>query len=1488
MGFENEAKFTLTLDGDGGNVGAIFAAFKKQVKSDLSEIEATSKNLKLFGTLDADLKKAATSVDDTKAKLASLRTLAESLAVTGGTIGKGLETSLRDAGKAAVAAEKDFARQSVAVDRLRTTLKSAGVDLSNLAAAELKLAAAARQAAAAQIEQQNKTATGFKTLRDIAPEVNRITAAYNALASSGKLSFGELSTLHARAQQQINQLRSQVGGLGAAFREVRGSIVAFAAAFAGIVAAGAKSAENFRDFSTQIAAVGTIADVSDAKLAEFADGVRQLSRDMGVDAVNAAKALYDIIGSNVSADNALTALALSAKAARAGLTDVKTAASGALAAINGFGLPVRDLEHVLDVMFQTVKDGVITFSEFGSVIGDIAPVARLAGVSIEEIGAALATLTVGGVSAPEAATSISRAIQSLSDPVPEAAKRFADLNIEFRGLVGTIEQISKLNLSTEQFGKLIPEVRAAKAVAALSQNFAFLNEQLRQAKENAGQMQAAYERMAATPQAKIDRFNASVKDLSLSVGEFVTNNSGFIETLTKITNGFNGMGDKAKQSTISIVALTVALAGGLALLRALAVPLNLLAGALASMGTSGALVAKGFTAVTLAVTALQAGIAFLLGFRLGEILYEWSASVRVLGDVLGLSLGAFSNLANLVGGAVKAAFTFNLQTLKDSWEEYRRHSAILAGDFSNALSLGAEKSRQMSAAQDELGKKLNVTAKAAGDAAVAADVAVSVIASKLDAQARAIEQALTSTQARLTALVTSLTKGVQDITAGAQAAINALAGSVSTQLAALSGLDIAKVTATVEIQKKAAIDRLAILKKFGEDAIAAVNAEAAARKAIAEKSNEDLKVVDQQLLLTKQATLQAIVDGFKAHVDQLVVMERGHLDKIKEIENERRGINQDVEDKIREIRRSALDAYGQYQDKIRQIDDLTSKARIALAAGDSKLAEDYAKQAIALAGTVATAVTNGTEQVVSASTAQSTAIQKIQAAQDLLNKSLTERVEAERAGAKAAAEGLSASLPLLEQYKAKLAEVNELAKAGIKVKIDADVAAVTEAVDKLAVELAARKITLQLIAELKDAQGALAKAKEQLAAGVPVQLVAKTEALKQAIENIQAQKPELQIETAAALGKVADLAARAAELANLRPEITATVVSNVDEVQSQIDALKQPTESTHTIYVKTVQVSAAGGVVGAFRRGGPVARGFARGGHVFRRPAWDKVPGIGDGDTVPALLNAGAFVVRKAASKHYGDGLMSRLVQNFAVGGNVLSPGSIAGAILLGGKSGTSLGGFTDDFRETMEQLFTLREEGRTLPKSSTGLDIAEWAARLIVKFPLFDKKKQEKIKNVLEAGFEGWLNGIETARAFRVPAVMEFGIASLAFRRGGGGKWLGRGTDTVPAMLTPGEYVVSKPAVDRYGSGLLHAINSMRISRESLAGMLQPPRQAARFATGGQVGRGMQVTIGRGGVIPSFGGITINNYGPMNERFVDTVLIPKIRSAQRRAGKDS
>jgi hypothetical protein len=69
-----------------------------------------------------------------------------------------------------------------------------------------------------------------------------------------------------------------------------------------------------------------------------------------------------------------------------------------------------------------------------------------------------------------------------------------------------------------------------------------------------------------------------------------------------------------------------------------------------------------------------------------------------------------------------------------------------------------------------------------------------------------------------------------------------------------------------------------------------------------------------------------------------------------------------------------------------------------------------------------------------------------------------------------------------------------------------------------------------------------------------------------------------------------------------------------------------------------------------------------------------------------------------------------------------------------------------------------------------------------------------------------------------------------LIFRAGGGSIFKPRGTDTVPAMLTPGEFVIKKSSVDKIGVGTLNSINAGYFAEGGPINVRHIDRRAARL----------------------------------------------------------
>lgn len=79
-----------------------------------------------------------------------------------------------------------------------------------------------------------------------------------------------------------------------------------------------------------------------------------------------------------------------------------------------------------------------------------------------------------------------------------------------------------------------------------------------------------------------------------------------------------------------------------------------------------------------------------------------------------------------------------------------------------------------------------------------------------------------------------------------------------------------------------------------------------------------------------------------------------------------------------------------------------------------------------------------------------------------------------------------------------------------------------------------------------------------------------------------------------------------------------------------------------------------------------------------------------------------------------------------------------------------------------------------------------------------------------------GYSAGLSFASGARAAAGAGGGLASglknLLYRAKGGSVFKRRGTDTVPAMLTPGEYVMRKKAVSTFGADFMRRVNSLDI----------------------------------------------------------------------------
>jgi TP901 family phage tail tape measure protein len=483
-------------------------------KGELSRLQSDLKTLGKIESIKAlgkDIRELNTRFDAARKKLVEQAREMRAADTVTKEMSAAYKAAQREVGNLAAA----IAKKKAAFKSANSEVRASGVDSRNLAAEEKRLLAASRETGKVWAARQ---ALGVKSHRDIKDEVARLTLAYQTLKNSGTATALEIYQAKQKLREKTKELTKDNFSWSASFDGVRNTVVGLAAMGAGLVA----TFKEFAAFETGMAEIYTLVDMGAEKFDRFKEKAKGIIGDLPQETGDLTKAIYDIVSSGVALEDSLAVLDMAAKAATAGVTETKTAVNIGVGAMNAYGKSVGDLQGIYDILFQTVKFGVTTFPELAQHMGEILPTARAAGVDIKNVGAAIAALTKAGIRTPQAATAMQGAIMAMAAPAPEAREKFQELGITWQGLLPTLEAIRKRGLSIAQMRMLIPDIEASKGILSLTQNLDDFKTILASMDQAAGSTQAAYAKMADTPDHQIKLMQKSLHDLGVQLGELAS------------------------------------------------------------------------------------------------------------------------------------------------------------------------------------------------------------------------------------------------------------------------------------------------------------------------------------------------------------------------------------------------------------------------------------------------------------------------------------------------------------------------------------------------------------------------------------------------------------------------------------------------------------------------------------------------------------------------------------------------------------------------------------------------------------------------------------------------------------------------------------------------------------------------------------------------------------------------------------------------------
>lgn len=377
-----------------------------------------------------------------------------------------------------------------------------------------------------------------------------------------ELIFQGVDKTGAATAAAVKNLESFGGSLKGATQPVADFTAAALKVEAGVLAVGAAftafAVKSATDFDAAFRQITTLFDATDEDLAKFKDNILEYASGSSASLEEITNSLSAAIGSGVEYSKSLDLIATAEKLSVATRADLKGTTEVLVSTLNAYGLSTSAAGEVSDKLFQIIKDGKIEMTDLSASLANITPIAATAGVSLDEIGAGIATLTAAGVQPSTAIDALRSALSNMIKPSEQAKKLANELGIEFdanalksKGLAGVLDDVQKATGgSADKMAVLFGDVQGLSAVMTLtgSQADAFAGS-LGSMGKAAGAVDAAFAKMNGSVEQSSAKAVTALKVLLVEIGTPLLDEFGGIATA--IAKVFAAVADSVKDGALS-------------------------------------------------------------------------------------------------------------------------------------------------------------------------------------------------------------------------------------------------------------------------------------------------------------------------------------------------------------------------------------------------------------------------------------------------------------------------------------------------------------------------------------------------------------------------------------------------------------------------------------------------------------------------------------------------------------------------------------------------------------------------------------------------------------------------------------------------------------------------------------------------------------------------------------------------------------------------
>lgn len=191
-------------------------------------------------------------------------------------------------------------------------------------------------------------------------------------------------------------------------------------------------------FEDQMAKVGAVSRASSEEMAALEATARELGATTQFTAVQVGEAEQYLAMAGFSAKENIAALPGVLNLAAATATDLGRAADISSDILSAFGLQAEEMTRVADVLALTCATANTNMELLGDTMKYVAPVARMAGLSLEETAAMAGLLGNVGIKGSQAGTTLKAMLNKMAAPTKEAQELFQKLGVTVKDSAGNL------------------------------------------------------------------------------------------------------------------------------------------------------------------------------------------------------------------------------------------------------------------------------------------------------------------------------------------------------------------------------------------------------------------------------------------------------------------------------------------------------------------------------------------------------------------------------------------------------------------------------------------------------------------------------------------------------------------------------------------------------------------------------------------------------------------------------------------------------------------------------------------------------------------------------------------------------------------------------------------------------------------------------------------------------------------------------------------